>query len=187
MEHYFTALERQFSNCWYKKALCNYEGEAITFEQLAIHIERFHIIFRNSGIRKGDRIVICARNSVRWAVSFLAVNTYGAVAVPLLADFTPESITNLVAHCKGKLLFTDPDIWTKMDKSALPELKGVVSCSDFSLLYSTDVSIRRAFWNIDSDFEALLSLWRTYAIRRTTGRTWLSSTTRPAPQAPLKA
>ena len=163
MEHYFTALERQFSNCWYKKALCNYEGEAITFEQLAIHIERFHIIFRNSGIRKGDRIVICARNSVRWAVSFLAVNTYGAVAVPLLADFTPESITNLVGHCKGKLLFTDPDIWTKMDKSALPELKGVVSCSDFSLLYSTDVSIRRAFWNIDSDFEALHPLTFTVA------------------------
>ena len=163
MEHYFTALERQFSNCWYKKALCNYEGEAITFEQLAIHIERFHIIFRNSGIRKGDRIVICARNSVRWAVSFLAVNTYGAVAVPLLADFTPESITNLVGHCKGKLLFTDPDIWAKMDKSALPELKGVVSCSDFSLLYSTDVSIRRAFWNIDSDFEALHPLTFTVA------------------------
>lgn len=163
MEHYFTALERQFSNCWYKKALCNYEGEAITFEQLAIHIERFHIIFRNSGIRKGDRIVICARNSARWAVSFLAVNTYGAVAVPLLADFTPESITNLVGHCKGKLLFTDPDIWAKMDKSALPELKGVVSCSDFSLLYSTDVSIRRAFWNIDSDFEALHPLTFTVA------------------------
>ncbi len=163
MEHYFTALERQFSNCWYKKALCNYEGETITFEQLAIHIERFHIIFRNSGIRKGDRIVICARNSARWAVSFLAVNTYGAVAVPLLADFTPESITNLVNHCKGKILFTDPDIWAKMDQSALPDLVGTVSCSDFSLLYSTDVSIRRAFWNIDSDFEALHPLTFTVA------------------------
>lgn len=163
MEHYFSALERQFSNCWYKKALCNYEGESLTFGQLAMQIETLHIIFRNSGIRKGDRIVICARNSANWAVAFLAVNTYEAVAVPLLADFTPESITNLINHSKGRILFTDPEIWEKLQCTSLPDLEGVVSCRDFTLLHSSSNRIESAFATVDSDFEALHPLVFTVA------------------------
>ena len=123
---------------WDAPALCNYKGESFTFGQMAIQIEKLHIFFETSGIRKGDKVALCARNSARWAVSFLAANTYGAVVVPILADFHPESVNALVEHSGSVLLFTDDDLWRKLDTGRMPGLECAVSVSDFSILYDRD-------------------------------------------------
>ena len=152
--HYFIRLETTIKDQWDKPALCNYKGEKITFGELATNIEKFHIFFENAGVSKGDHIAICAKNSARWALSFLAINTYEAVAVPILSDFLPDSINHLVDHSDSVILFTDADIWAKLDISLMPQIKAVVCVSDFTLLYASDDETRSAFETLPEAFSA---------------------------------
>lgn len=154
MEHYLSRLERITRRYWDKAALCNYKGETFTFGDLATSIAKFHILFEGAGVRKGDKIALCAKNSARWAVSFLAINTYEAVVVPILNEFTPDSIAHLVAHSGSTMLFTDKEIWSKIDPDSIPGLKAVINCSDFTLLYSQDDSIVRCFEDLQNRFAA---------------------------------
>ena len=154
MEHYLACLENSMKSAWGKPALCNYKGEVFTNADLAKYIVKFGMMFEKAGIRKGDKIALCAKNTARWAVTFLAVNAYGAVIVPILVDFHPDSVSHLTDHSDSVLLFTDKEIWDKLDKSAMPKLKGAINVDDFSLLYAPDPKFKEAFENMDSDFEA---------------------------------
>lgn len=153
MKHYFTRLEQAIHDNWDCKALCNYRGDSFTFGEVATLISKFHICFGEVGVRKGDKIAICAKNSARWGISFLAANTYEAVVVPILADFLPDSINSLVDHSESSILFTDTDLWKKLDVKKMPRLKAVVSVTDFSLLYSVDGKVRDVMDNLQSLFE----------------------------------
>ena len=139
---------------WDRPALCNYHGEEFTFGDLATRIERFHIVFESIGVGKGDKIALCAKNSARWAVSFLAVTTYEAVVVPILADFHPDSIDSLVDHSESKILFTDTDLWKKLDIKKMPLVKTVVSVNDFSILYTADDHVAKALEQLPELFAA---------------------------------
>ena len=153
MIHYLSRLQDTVRKNWDSPALCNYKGEEFTFGQLAVNIEKFHIFFEKAGISKGDKIALCAKNSARWAVSFLSINTYGAVVVPILSDFLPSTVCGLVNHSESRILFTDPDIWEKMDKAEVSSLKAVVSCTDFTLLYSADDQVSEAYDGLSEAFE----------------------------------
>lgn len=138
MKHYLSTLEGSMKAAWDRPALCNYRGEVFTNAALAAEIMKFDIVFSGLGIKKGDKIALCAKNVARWAVSFLSVNAYGAVIVPILADFHPDSVTHLVDHSDSVLLFTDKEIWDKLDVSRMPKLLGAVNIDDFSVLYSKE-------------------------------------------------
>ncbi len=153
-KHYLWKLQETVKGCWDKKALCNYNGESFTFSDLAANIEKFHILFEQSGIRKGDKIAICAKNTARWAVSFFAINTYGAVAVPILCDFHPDSINHLVDHSESIAFFVDGDIWAKLDVKKMPLVRSVVNVQDFTVLYSSDGLIGKAFAGLEASFAA---------------------------------
>ena len=152
MEHYLACLENSMKSAWDKPALCNYRGEVFTNADLAKYIVKFGMMFEKAGINKGDKIALCAKNTARWAVTFLAVNAYGAVIVPILVDFHPDSVSHLTDHSDSVLLFTDKEIWEKLDKSAMPKLKGAINVDDFSLLYAPDPKFKEAFENMDADF-----------------------------------
>lgn len=152
MEHYFARLQNAIRLYWDKPAVCNYRGETFTYGQLATQIERFHIFFEACGLKKGDRIAICAKNTARMAVSFLSVNTYETVVVPILSDFTPESVNHLVDHSESMMLFTDNDIWAKLDKSKMPLVKAVISVNDFTLLYADNDDVKKAYAAISETF-----------------------------------
>lgn len=152
MEHYFARLQNAIRLYWDKPAVCNYRGETFTYGQLATQIERFHIFFEACGLKKGDRIAICAKNTARMAVSFLSVNTYETVVVPILSDFTPESVNHLVDHSESLMLFTDSDIWEKLDKSKMPLVKAVISVNDFTLLYADNDDVKKAYAAISETF-----------------------------------
>jgi len=154
MEHYFSRLERTIKSHWDKPALSNYNGETFTFGELATKVAKFHILFEAIGVKKGDKIALCAKNSARWGVSFIAITTYEAVVVPILNDFTPDSVGSLVSHSGSEILFTDAEIWEKMDKALVPDVRCVVNCSDFTLLYNKDEKILEAYENLPSAFEA---------------------------------
>ena len=152
--HYFSRLESTIKSNWDGIALANFRGETFTFGELAKQIARFHVFFETVGLKKGDKVALCAKNSARWGITFFAANTYEAVLVPILADFHPESVNSLVDHSESKVLLTDSDIWSKLDIAKMPQIQAVFSSSDFSLLYASDEKIQKACDDLDALFEA---------------------------------
>lgn len=153
MEHYFSRLQNAIRQYWKRPAVANYNGEVITYSQLAENILRFHLLFEKSGIVKGDKISICGKNSARWGVSFLSVNTYEAVVVPILADFHPDSVNYLVDHSESVLLFTDKEIFEKLDVTKMPRLKGIIDNTTYKLLFCRDENLQNAMLFIDEAFK----------------------------------
>ena len=154
MKHYFSRLEEQIKANWERPALANFRGESFTFGELATQIAKFHVFFDAVGIKKGDKVALCAKNSARWGITFFAASTYEAVLVPILADFHPDSVNSLVDHSESVLLLTDTDIWSKLDIEKMPKLKAVISSSDFSLLYAADEKVQAVNDDIDELFAA---------------------------------
>lgn len=152
--HYLTRLEQAIKNNWERPALMNYRGEGFTFGEVAVQIARFHTFFEAVGLKKGDKVALCAKNSARWGITFFAANTYEAVLVPILADFHPDSVNSLVDHSESVILLTDTDIWSKLDITKMPTIKAVISSSDFSLLYAANDKIKEAGENMDALFAA---------------------------------
>ena len=113
-------IERSIVKNWNNDAFTDYKGITLQFHDVARKIEKLHIMFENSGISKGDKIALCGRNSSHWAVTFLAILTYGAVAVPIQHEFTHEQIHNIVNHSEAKLLFVGDIVATAIDKDAMP-------------------------------------------------------------------
>ena len=154
MKHYFTRLEEAIKANWTRPALGNYRGELFTFGEVAENISRLHVLYEAAGLKKGDKVALCAKNSARWGIAFFSANTYEAVVVPILADFHPDSVNSLVDHSESTVLFTDTDIWNKLDIAKMPKVKAVVSTADFKLLYAADEKIQSANDNLQALFEA---------------------------------
>ena len=129
-------IEQSIIKNWDQDALTDYKGATLQFHDVARKIEKLHIVFENSGLMPGDKVALCGRNSSHWAVAFLAVLTYGAVAVPIQHEFTPEQIYNIVNHSDSKLLFVGDVVATTIDADQMPSLEGVVYLPDFSLVVS---------------------------------------------------
>ena len=154
MKHYFTRLEEAMKANWGRPALGNYRGELFTFGEVAENIAKLHVLYEAAGLKKGDKVALCAKNSARWGIAFFSANTYEAVVVPILADFHPDSVNSLVDHSESTVLFTDTDIWNKLDIAKMPKVKAVVSTADFKLLYAADEKIQSANDNLQALFEA---------------------------------
>lgn len=154
MEHYLKLLETSTKNLWDHDAVCNYGGDKYSYGQLAQAIAKFHVFFGKTGIAKGDKIALCASNSAHWAISFLSINTYGAVVVPLLSDFLPENAAALTTHSGAMGLFVDKATWDKMTPEMVPDVRFVINNADYSLLYSRDASVEEAFASMEEDFNS---------------------------------
>lgn len=136
MKHYLKKLEEQVHNRAFSPALSDFEGKSYTYVDLAVNMAMLHAFFREAGIRKGDKIALVARNSARWATFFLAVNTYEAVIVPILPNFTPSGAMQLIHHSDSVLLIADTDIWENMDREKMPLLRGVLNAREDRLLWA---------------------------------------------------
>ena len=129
---------------WDQDALTDYQGITLQFHDVARKIEKLHILLENSGIKRGDKIAICGRNSAHWAVSFLGTLTYGAVAVPILHEFNGEQIQNIVNHSGARILFIGDYAVKTIDPEAMPHLEAIINIPDFSLMISRSESITYA-------------------------------------------
>ena len=138
MRHYLDRLQESMKAKWNTPALSDYRGETFTFANFATEIARLHTVYRTLGVNAGDKIALAAKNSSRWAMAFLSVTTYRAVAVPILCDFTPEAITNLTAHSDSVILFTEPRIFEEMEVEKMPEVRIVINLENYSVLYLRD-------------------------------------------------
>ena len=145
-------LEESFRANWDRPALSDYKGVTLHYRDVAKHIAKLHIIYDKCGIRKGDKIAICAKNQANWGVAFLSCLTYGAVAVPILHEFKPSNVHYLVNHSDARILFVDEAIWGGMSGSEMPALESIIRLNDFTLIYSSSPSMEEVHEHINELF-----------------------------------
>ncbi len=129
-------VQKSIIDHWDLDALTDFKGQTLQYHDVARKIEKLHILFENSGVVKGDKIALAGRNSANWAVAFLATLTYGAVAVPVLHEFTADQMHNIVNHSEAKLLFVGDVVATTIDATKMPALEGIIYIPDYSLVLS---------------------------------------------------
>ena len=134
-------FEESFKKNWDRPAISNYHGETLHFKDVARRMEKLHIMFEECGLEKGHKVALCSRNQANWAVTFLAIMTYGAVPVPLLHEFKSANIHHLVNHSEAKILFVDDVIWEGLSESEMPDLHAIIQVNNFKILYAADQKI----------------------------------------------
>ena len=155
LKHYLSYLQNTMTNKWLDLAMKDLDGATqYTYGELAEQIARLHTTFRLLGIKEGDKIALCGRNCSNWGVIFLAVETYKAVAVSILPDFTGEGVEALVNHSEAKLLYTGPNVLKKIDAKNMPGLSAVVLMDDFSLKFAATAEAEKAYAEVDAAFAA---------------------------------
>ncbi|WP_085537710.1 AMP-binding protein [Massilibacteroides vaginae] len=154
MDNRFLALiENSFKNHKDLPAFSDLNGSTYSFAEVAIQIEKLHILLEHAGIKKGDKVGLVGRNSSHWAISFFGVLAYGAVAVPILHDFTPENIHNIVNHSEAKALLVAGSNWEHLDQAQMPGVKLFMLLDDFSIIASATPEVKEVKENIDSYFQ----------------------------------
>ena len=143
-------IQRSIIEHWNMDALTDYKGQTLQYHDVARKIEKIHILFENSGVQKGDKIALCGRNSSQWAVAFLATLTYGAVAVPILHEFMPEQIHNIVNHSDAKLLFVGDHVAGTIDAEQMPQLEGILRSTDYAMVVSRSERLTYARENLNA-------------------------------------
>lgn len=145
-------IENSIIKNWNLDALTDYKGATLQYHDIARKIEKLHILFENSDVKKGDKIAVCGRNSSQWAVAFLAIITYGAIVVPIQNEFKSEQIHNIVNHSESKLLFVGDVVATEITPEEMPSLEGIIYLPDNSLVISRSEKLTYARENLNAMF-----------------------------------
>lgn len=144
MKTFSEYLQHSVRTYWEDLALTDFNGVSYQYRDIARKVEKLHLLYEHAGIKSGDKVALCGRNSSQWAVAFIATVTYGAIAVPILHEFKADNIHHLVNHCEAKLLYTDDSIWENLDPAMIKNLVGVLRLHDFSLLLSRSEKLTNA-------------------------------------------
>jgi len=146
-------IEQSIRQNWNIEALSNYKERGYTYREIAEKILKFHILFSETGIKEGDKIAMIGKNSANWCVTYLATVTYGAVIVPVLPDFKPEDLTNIINHSDSIFLFCDEKIWETLNYDQMPEIDGVVSLESFDLLKHRRPDTEKTYKKLQEKFD----------------------------------
>lgn len=151
-KHYLSYLQETMSRRWDNLALADLDGEnRYTYAELAAAIKRLHVTWQELGIKEGDKIALCGRNCANWGLLFLAVESYKAVVVSILPDFTGEGIHSLVNHSEAVLLYVGPNVKKKIDPNEMKGLKATIFMDDFTLV-AADAATQKAYAGADAAF-----------------------------------
>jgi long-chain acyl-CoA synthetase len=151
-ERLISYIEQSISQNWEIEALSNYKEPGYSYKAIAEKIIKLHLLFKGSGLKEGDKVALVGRNSAHWCITYLATVSYGAVIVPVLPDFKPEDLTNIINHSDSRLLFVDDKIYESLEISKMPELLGVLSLDDFRLVFSLNQSVKKVFATAEEDY-----------------------------------
>ena len=151
-ERLVSYIEQSIRQNWEIEALSNYKEKGFSYKEIAEKILKLHIFFKDAGLNEGDKIALVGRNSANWCVIYLATVTYGAVIVPILPDFKPEDLTNLINHSDSTLLFVDDKIYESLDTAKIPQINGVISLDDFSMITAKTSDLKRKYIALDEKF-----------------------------------
>lgn len=155
MEHQKTLIsyiEQSMRDNWEQLALTDFHGQSFQYRDVARKVAKLHLLFEHAGLKPGDKIAFCGKNSAQWAIAAIASLTYGTVAVPILHDFKPDNVHHLVCHSEARLFFVDSSTWENLDHDNMPDLVGAILINDYSLLFSRSKKLTSARENLNKLF-----------------------------------
>ena len=85
----------------------------------------------SNGIKKGDRVALLAENSPQWVIAWFGIVRAGAIVVPILNDFMPKQIANIIQHSGAKIVFASNKLKAKL----------------------VEISPEPEIWDVSKDFE----------------------------------
>ena len=145
-------IEQSIKKNWDLDALTDYNGATLQFKDVARKIEKVHIFLEEAGVKKGDKIAICGRNSSHWGVTFLGILTYGAIVVPILHEFKADNIHHIVNHSDARMLYVGDRVWEEINEQAMPRLEGIMLMTDFSVLVARNKKLLHAREHLNEIF-----------------------------------
>lgn len=145
-------LQQAIVNNWNIEALTNFNSSNYLYRDIARKIAKIHLMYEAGEIKPGDKIAFCGAGSAEWVIALLSALTYGAIAVPIMSDFTPETLEHLINHSDAKVLFIDENVWKKLDADKMPQLLATVRISDFSLLLCRNAKVEEARHHLNELF-----------------------------------
>jgi len=155
-KHYLSYLQETIVRRWDCLAITDLDGENhYTYAELAAEIAKLHVTWRECGIQEGDKIALCGRNCANWGLLFLAIESYKAIVVSILPDFTADGIYSLVDHSDAALLYVGPNVKKKIDPTQMKSLKATIFMDDMSIVEADD-KFRKKFEGADKAF------WKAY-------------------------
>ena len=153
MEQGFLQLiEQSIKKNWDLDALTDYNGATLQYKDVARKIEKVHIFLEEAGVKKGDKIAICGRNSSHWGVTFLGILSYGAIAVPILHEFKADNIHHIVNHSDARMLYVGDRVWEEINEQEMPRLEGIMLMTDFSVLVARNKKLLHAREHLNEIF-----------------------------------
>ncbi len=153
MEQGFLQLiEDSIKKNWDLDALTDYNGATLQYKDVARKIEKVHIFLEEAGVKKGDKIAICGRNSSHWGVTYLAILTYGAIVVPILHEFKADNIHHIVNHSDARMLYVGDRVWEDLNEQEMPKLEGIMLMTDFSVLVARNKKLLHAREHLNEIF-----------------------------------
>lgn len=148
-------FERSFHQNWDLKAVTDYGTTySLTYGQLAEEIWKYHRLFKNNGVKKGDKIALMGRNNVHWVTIYLSTITYGAIIVPVMQDFTPDDALHIFNHSESIMLFITDQIWESLDMDQMPKMKVVYSLTNLKTLAVRNAIPKKEFSYAEEEFRA---------------------------------
>lgn len=145
-------IEQSIRNNWNQDALTDYKGITLQYKDVARKIEKLHILFEHIGIKPGDKIALCGRNSANWTATFLGIITYEAVAVPILHEFKADNVHNIVNHSEARMLFVGDQVWENFNEAAMPHLDGIIELKNFDLVVSRSKELSYIREHLNEEF-----------------------------------
>lgn len=141
-QNFIKLYEESFKKNWELPALTDYnEANSYTYGELAREIAKLHLLFSALGIKKGEKISLVGKNHSSWSILFMATITYGAVIVPILHEFNPDSIGHIIRHSDSKLVFINHSVWQKIQEEHISV--PVFEIPEFSLLKGDEATAAR--------------------------------------------
>lgn len=145
-------LQSSVRKNWEELALTDFNGVSFQYRDIARKVAKLHLLYEQAGVKRGDKIALCGKNSSQWAVAFISAITYGAVAVPILHEFKADNIHRLVTHSEAKLFYTDDAIWENLDPDSMNGLEGVIRLHDYSIIMSRNKRLTNAREHLNEIF-----------------------------------
>lgn len=151
----FTDLLAQgIKNNWDISALSDFKGNTFTYGDIAHEIESIRLLYSAANLKKGDKIALAGKNSVNWAIIYLATVMSELVIVPILADFKAEAVEHIINHSESKLVFVSEHIKKGINTESTPHVEAFLSIEKISILTTKNQKIKNACLNLKDLFKS---------------------------------
>lgn len=120
----------------------------LTYREFNTKVLKLAYSLQKHGVKKGSKVAIWSENSPNWLISYFAIVSIGAVAVPILPDFSAKEVENILQHSEAKVLFVSTSLYRKLYLEGAILNKVIILLKDFTMHINNDGKIKK-----ESDFE----------------------------------